>query len=83
MRTNVEDVYAAGDCVVTHHRLLGESYLPLGTTALVTNLKNGRAAVVTIRDRGPYAKGRIIDLSLSGAAIAAEKRKQAEADADR
>ncbi len=37
--------------------------LPLGTTALVTNLETGRAAVVTIRDRGPYVKGRILDLS--------------------
>lgn len=37
--------------------------LPFGTTALVTNLRNGRSAVVTIRDRGPYVKGRIIDLS--------------------
>ena len=33
MQTNLPDVFAAGDCVVTHHRLLGESYLPLGTTA--------------------------------------------------
>ena len=33
MRTNLPDVFAAGDCVVTHHRLLGETYLPLGTTA--------------------------------------------------
>ena len=40
MRTNLPDVYAAGDCVVTHHRLLGESYLPLGTTAH----KQGRVA---------------------------------------
>jgi rare lipoprotein A len=37
--------------------------LPLGTTARVTNLRDGRSALVTIRDRGPYAKGRIIDLS--------------------
>lgn len=37
--------------------------LPLGTVARVTNLKNGRSTLVTIRDRGPYAKGRIIDLS--------------------
>ncbi|MGB6454631.1 MAG: CoA-disulfide reductase, partial [Streptosporangiaceae bacterium] len=34
------DVLAAGDCVVTHHRLLGETYLPLGTTAH----KQGRVA---------------------------------------
>jgi rare lipoprotein A len=37
--------------------------LPLGTTALITNLETGKAAVVTIRDRGPYVKGRIVDLS--------------------
>jgi NADPH-dependent 2,4-dienoyl-CoA reductase/sulfur reductase-like enzyme len=40
MRTNLLDVFAAGDCVVTHHRLLGETYLPLGTTAH----KQGRVA---------------------------------------
>jgi rare lipoprotein A len=37
--------------------------LPLGTTATVTNLETGKSAVVTIRDRGPYVKGRIVDLS--------------------
>jgi rare lipoprotein A len=37
--------------------------LPLGTTAKVTNLENGKAAIITIRDRGPYVKGRIVDLS--------------------
>jgi NADPH-dependent 2,4-dienoyl-CoA reductase/sulfur reductase-like enzyme len=40
MRTNLPNLFAAGDCVVTHHRLLGESYLPLGTTAH----KQGRIA---------------------------------------
>jgi len=40
MRTNLSDVFAAGDCVVTHHRLLGQTYLPLGTTAH----KQGRVA---------------------------------------
>jgi len=40
MRTGLPDVYAAGDCVVTHHRLLGVTYLPLGTTAH----KQGRVA---------------------------------------
>lgn len=40
MRTSLPDVFAAGDCVVTHHRLLGAGYLPLGTTAH----KQGRAA---------------------------------------
>jgi rare lipoprotein A len=41
--------------------------LPLGTTAKVTNLENGQSAVVTIRDRGPYIQGRIVDLSPSTA----------------
>ena len=37
--------------------------LPLGTRARVTNLQTGQSALVTIRDRGPYVKGRIVDLS--------------------
>jgi rare lipoprotein A len=37
--------------------------LPLGTTARVTNLKNGNSQVVEIRDRGPYVKDRIVDVS--------------------
>jgi NADPH-dependent 2,4-dienoyl-CoA reductase/sulfur reductase-like enzyme len=41
MRTNLPDVYAAGDCVHTHHRLLDHpTYVPLGTTAH----KQGRVA---------------------------------------
>jgi NADPH-dependent 2,4-dienoyl-CoA reductase/sulfur reductase-like enzyme len=40
MRTNLPDVFAAGDCVTTQHRLLGTNYLPLGTTAH----KQGRVA---------------------------------------
>jgi NADPH-dependent 2,4-dienoyl-CoA reductase/sulfur reductase-like enzyme len=40
MRTSLPGVFAAGDCVITHHRLLGETYLPLGTTAH----KQGRVA---------------------------------------
>ncbi|MBK1662009.1 septal ring lytic transglycosylase RlpA family protein [Paracraurococcus ruber] len=37
--------------------------LPLGTTAKVTNLENGRTAEVKVQDRGPYARGRVIDVS--------------------
>jgi NADPH-dependent 2,4-dienoyl-CoA reductase/sulfur reductase-like enzyme len=40
MRTGLPGVCAAGDCVITHHRLLGQTYLPLGTTAH----KQGRVA---------------------------------------
>lgn len=41
--------------------------LPFGTKVHVTNLKNGKSVKVRINDRGPFVKGRIIDLS-SGAA---------------
>lgn len=40
MRTNLPDVFAAGDCAITHHRQLGTTWLPLGTTAH----KQGRVA---------------------------------------
>jgi len=41
--------------------------LPLGTQVRVTNLKNGESVDVKINDRGPYHKGRIIDLSKGAA----------------
>lgn len=41
--------------------------LPLGTRVLVTNLANGRSVVVTITDRGPFRRGRGIDVSLAAA----------------
>lgn len=41
--------------------------LPLGTTAKVTNLKTGKSAVIVILDRGPYVKGRLVDLSPASA----------------
>lgn len=41
--------------------------LPLGTKVMVTNLENGRSAEVVINDRGPFVKGRIIDLSYAAA----------------
>ncbi|HEX3112882.1 MAG TPA: septal ring lytic transglycosylase RlpA family protein [Candidatus Eisenbacteria bacterium] len=46
------------------HRTLG-----LGTRVRVTNLENRRSVVVTVNDRGPYAKGRIIDLSRRAARV--------------
>ena len=41
--------------------------LAFGSKVKVTNKKNGRAVMVTITDRGPYVKGRCIDLSQAGA----------------
>jgi rare lipoprotein A len=41
--------------------------LPLNTRVRVTNLKTGQSVEVTITDRGPYAGGRVIDLSKAAA----------------
>ena len=41
--------------------------LPLQTMARVTSLKTGRSVLVRINDRGPYVRGRIIDLSSAAA----------------
>jgi rare lipoprotein A len=41
--------------------------LPFGTMVKVTNKKNGRSVVVRINDRGPYVRGRIIDLTPAAA----------------
>jgi rare lipoprotein A len=43
--------------------------LPFGTRVRVTNKRNGRSVVVTINDRGPFIKGRIIDLSRGAAGV--------------
>ena len=41
--------------------------LPFGTKVRVTNKRNGRSVVVTINDRGPFIRGRVIDLTPAGA----------------
>lgn len=42
---------------------------PLGSRLKVTNLRNGRAVIVRINDRGPFVRGRIIDLSRGAAEV--------------
>jgi rare lipoprotein A len=44
-------------------------HLPFGTKVLVTNLRNGRSVIVRINDRGPFAHGRVIDLSFGAAKV--------------
>jgi rare lipoprotein A len=41
--------------------------LPFGSRVRVTNKRNGRSVVVRINDRGPFIKGRVIDLTPAGA----------------
>jgi rare lipoprotein A len=40
---------------------------PFGTRLRVTDLESGRSVVVTVNDRGPFAEGRVVDLSLAAA----------------
>ena len=42
--------------------------LPFGTIVRVTNLENGKSVQVRINDRGPFKRGRIVDLSQAAAA---------------
>ena len=43
--------------------------LPFGSKVKVTNKSNGRAVVVTVNDRGPFLRGRVIDLSPAAAQV--------------
>ncbi len=50
------------DSLVCAHRTL-----PFGTLIKVTNSKNGKSVIVKVIDRGPFVKGRVIDLSFAAA----------------
>ena len=58
---------ASGEIYNMYAMTAAHKTLPLGTYVRVTNLENGRRVVVKINDRGPFVKGRIIDLSYSAA----------------
>lgn len=58
---------ANGETFNMHSLTAAHPSLPFGTWVKVTNLRNGRDVVVRINDRGPFVKGRIIDLSIGAA----------------
>jgi rare lipoprotein A len=58
---------ASGETMDATRLTAAHNTLPLGSHARVRNLDNGRAVVVRINDRGPFAKNRIIDLSKAAA----------------
>lgn len=58
---------ASGERFNQHGLTAAHRKLPLGTKARVTNLDNGKTVEVKINDRGPYVRGRIIDLSKAAA----------------
>ena len=60
--TTANGEYASASGLTAAHRTL-----PFGTRVRVTNHQTGRSVVVRINDRGPFVRGRIIDLTPAGA----------------
>jgi peptidoglycan lytic transglycosylase len=60
-RTASGEYARPGDFTAAHRTL------PFGTRVKVTNRRNGRSVVVRINDRGPFVKGRVIDVTPAGA----------------
>jgi rare lipoprotein A len=60
-RTASGEVSSAAGLTAAHRTL------PFGAQVRVTNLRNGRSVVVRINDRGPFGRGRIIDVSRAAA----------------
>jgi rare lipoprotein A len=58
---------ASGEVYDSHQLTAAHRTLPFGSVAQVRSLTNGHRVTVRINDRGPFAKGRIIDLSLTAA----------------
>lgn len=58
---------STGEIYDMHQLTAAHPTLPLPTEVKVTNLANGKSVVVTVNDRGPFAKNRIIDLSYAAA----------------
>ena len=60
-RTSSGERYDVNEMTAAHRQL------PMDTLLLVKNLENGRETIVRVNDRGPFVKGRILDLSQSAA----------------
>ena len=58
---------ANGEMFVPSKLTAAHRTLPFGTMVRVTNLRNGRTVIVRINDRGPFTKGRIIDVTPAAA----------------
>ncbi len=67
---------ANGEQFNKHALTAAHRTLPFGTLVRVTRLSNGKHVTVRINDRGPFIKGRIIDLSLAAANKIKLTRKQ-------
>ncbi|MEN9974830.1 MAG: hypothetical protein RLZZ282_836 [Verrucomicrobiota bacterium] len=64
IRTNFGTRTASGKRLTNEASTAAHKTLPLGTKVLVTNETNGKSEIVTIIDRGPFVRDRIIDLTI-------------------
>jgi rare lipoprotein A len=67
IRTNRGTKTASGQRLCDKGATAAHKTLPMGTKVRVTNQANGKSEIVTINDRGPYIRGRIIDLTIGSA----------------
>lgn len=67
IKTNRGTRTASGQTLSNTKATAAHKTLPMGTKVRVTNLSNGKSEIVTINDRGPYIKGRIIDVTIGSA----------------
>jgi rare lipoprotein A len=58
---------ASGEVYDMYQLTAAHKTLPLGTPVIVTHVNNGKSVEVTVNDRGPFVRGRIIDLSYAAA----------------
>jgi len=63
-RKTAGDQKSSPEALTAAHRTL-----PFGTKVQVTNKSNGRSVIVTINDRGPFVRGRILDVSPAAARV--------------
>ncbi len=64
IRTNNGTRTASGERLKDNAATAAHKTLPMGTKVRVTNVANGQSEVVTITDRGPYIRGRVIDVTI-------------------
>src|SRR5215470_15793250 len=75
VQSGIASVYSAksgpktanGERVISNALTAAHRTLPFGTMVRVTNISNGRSVLVRVNDRGPFVRGRIIDLTPTGA----------------
>lgn len=67
IKTNYGTKTASGQRLCNNAPTAAHKTLPMGTKVRVTNLSNNKSEIVTINDRGPYIRGRVIDVTIGTA----------------